>query len=89
MAVNAYTVSYTWYTDAHDKSSPKQKLQVCKQQQTASGNVNLFMPITHLVYFAFSKMYAIFSTGVMPQIYFLFISYSACECGKKGKETSK
>ena len=25
----------------HDESSQQQKLQVCKQQQTASGNVNM------------------------------------------------
>ena len=34
---------------SHDKSLPKQKLQVCKQQQTASGNVMLFAPITYLL----------------------------------------
>ena len=32
----------------YDKVSSKQKLQVCKQQQTASGNKNLFMFKTSL-----------------------------------------
>ena len=67
---------------SNGKSSPKQNLQVCKQLQTASGNINLFMPITNLGYF---EMYVNCSMGVKPQIHFLFISYNACECVKKGK----
>ena len=34
----------------HDKSSSKQKLQVCKHQQTALGNKMMFVPITSLLW---------------------------------------
>ena len=65
-----------------NKSSQK-KLQVCKQQQTASGNVRLLMlsvPITPFGYFAFYKMY------IMQIFLWVLCLNNACECGKKGKE---
>ena len=62
---------------SHDKSSPKQKLQICKQQQTTSGNAMSFVPITILPFLL------IFLRALC------FHVYNRCECGKKGKETSK
>ena len=62
------------------------KVQVCKQQQTASGNINLFMPITNLGYI---EMYANFCMGVMPQYIFLLFHTMHVNAVKKGKETSK